>query len=351
MTIWGSKRRLKSSKLVGLDLGFGFAKGFDGQQPIIIPSILSDRGRPEAVPDVDPRAPGNGIHMMADGEVFFVGRLADLDWRSPTIPYRPDRLFGDYGKHAVLAVLSAYAEREIPLQVVIGLPVSHFQLLRQAFENRLLGYHQVAWVQADGSRVPRNIHIRGIHFAVHPMGTFCGLVMDTDGRMQPGKFKDQKVALVDIGFRSTDVIVMDRMCFSKRGSATIELGMGHGFEMIDRQLRRETGRRLRFNQLYQAVRLGHMRVAHQRYNLEQVREEAFRRLATELAGNIGHLLAVDWDLDRLLLTGGGSRDLAGYIAPLLPSVVSQIENEWDVRLNNVQGQFRLARSLWGVSDL
>jgi hypothetical protein len=65
-----------------------------------------------------------------------------------------------------------------------------------------------------------------------------------------------------------------------------------------------------------------------------------------LAESIGRLLATHWDLDCLFLTGGGSRELAAIIGPLLPGEVLQIENEQDVRLNNAQGQLRLARSIW-----
>jgi plasmid segregation protein ParM len=333
-------------QLIGVDLGFGFIKGFDGRYHVIIPSRLSERGLPQEVPD-DGRLPRNGgLQMMVDDDVVYVGRGADCDWRSPLIPRQPDRLFGDYGKHLVLAVLSAYAEREIPLKVVIGLPVNHFALLKQSFEDRLLGYHRVAWVQADGRRIPRNVHIRCIHFVIHPMGTFSGLIMDADGRMVANPYRHQKVALVDIGFRATNVIVMDRMRYSKRGSATIGMGISRGLAFIDGQLRRRSGHRLPFDQLYQAVRLGHIRIDAQFYNLERVRQEAFSRLATELAGHVGDVLAPQWDLDRLLLTGGGSRELADAIGPLLPGEVTQIENAQDARLNNAQGQWRLARSMW-----
>ncbi len=95
--------------------------------------------------------------------------------------------------------------------------------------------------------------------------------------------------------------------------------------------------------------MGHIRIEDQTYNIERVRREAFSLLAEQLADNIGHLLAAAWDLDNLLLTGGGSRELADYIGPLLPGEVSQIENEQDARLNNAQGQLRLARALWGAS--
>ena len=69
--------------------------------------------------------------------------------------------------------------------------------------------------------------------------------------------------------------------------------------------------------------------------------------SASVAGRIGRMLTAEWDLDRLLLTGGGARELAEPIGPLLPGEVSLIENVQDLRLNNVQGQMHLARSRWG----
>ncbi len=341
---------MKSSiKLIGMDLGFGFAKGFDGQQPVILPSILSEGARPDETGRGERSAPEEGLHLAVDDAVFFIGHRADCEWHSPQLPRQPERLFGDYGKRLVLAVLAAFTEMENPLHVVVGLPVSYYQLLRAPFEARLAGYHKVAWVRADGSRTPKNIHVRKIPTVPHPMGTYSGLILDADGKIQAEKFKDQKTVVIDIGFRTTNVIAMDRMRFSNRYSGTIDLGVCRGFERIERKLRDETGHILRFEQLYQAVRTGQIRIEDQTYNNARVRREAFSLLAEQLADNIGHLLATAWDLDRLLLTGGGSRELAEYIGPLLPGEVSQIENEQDMRLNNAQGQLRLARALWGAS--
>jgi plasmid segregation protein ParM len=338
-------------KLIGVDLGFGFVKAFDGQQPIVMPTALTVHGRPDGEAPSDPLAPDLGLQMMVDGQEVFVGHRAADDWRAPQRPRRPERLFGDYGRRLVLAALGSYIEMENPLHVVLGLPVSHFQRLKSTFETCLLGYHQTAWRQPDDSRIPKNIHIRKIHTVPHPMGTFSGLILDADGRMQDDKFGDQKVVLVDIGLRCTDVILMDRMRFSNRCSATIEMGIGRGLKAIERKLYKESGVRPRFDQLYQAVRLGYIRIADQTYNLERVRNKAFARVAEELADNIAHLLTPAWDLDRLLLTGGGARELADHIAPRLPGDVSQIQNQQDARLNNAQGQWRLARSRWGASSL
>jgi plasmid segregation protein ParM len=338
-------------QLIGLDLGFGFTKGFDGQQPVIIPSALSDHGQTETEAATERQATERGFHMLVDEKACFVGQRADGDWRSPQRPRQPERLFGDFGKHLVLAALAVYAEMENPLHVVLGLPVQYFQRFKKPFEERLIGYHRAAWLQPDGSRTPKNIHIRKIHTVPHPMGTYSGLILDADGQMRADAFKDRKIVLVDIGFRSTNVLMMDRMRFSNRFSGTIDLGISRGLETIDRKLHMETGHHPRFDQLYQAVRLGYIRIEGQTYNLERLKEETFSRLAAELADHIGHMLAPAWDLDSLLLTGGGARELAAHIGPRLPGDVSLIENEQDIRLNNAQGQWRLARSLWGLSGL
>ncbi len=336
-------------KFIGVDVGFGFTKGFDGQRAVIMPSILAENGRPQEASEAARTGPEDGMHLAFEDTALYTGNRADCDWRSPRLPRRPERLFGDYGRRLVLAVLTTFTETENPLHVVIGLPVSHFRHLKDAFEARLLGYHQLAWVQPDGSRIPKHVHIRNIHTVPHPMGTYSGLIMNADGRMQVDKFKDKKAAVVDIGFRTTNVIAMDRMRFSNRYSGTIDLGVSRGFEQIAHKLEKETGQSLSFDQLYQAVRLGSISIDAQRYTIARVRREAFSRLAEQLADNVGHLLSAAWDLDSLLLTGGGARELADYIGPLLPGEVAQIENETDLRLNNAQGQLRMARAIWGAS--
>jgi plasmid segregation protein ParM len=237
---------------------------------------------------------------------------------------------------------------ESALHLVLGLPVSHWQRLKDAFVERLIGYHKVHSLQPDGSRIPKNFYIRKIHTVPHPMGTYLGMLMDANGRMRDEALKEQKIVLVDIGFGSTNVIVVERMRLSNRCSGTIDLGVGRGFEAIDRKLRQETGYVPRFDRLYQAVRMGSIRIEGQTYNLERIRAKAFGCLAEELADRIDRMMTVEWDLDRLVLTGGGARELAEAIGPLLPGEVSVIENLQDLRLNNVQGQLRLARARWGT---
>ena len=251
---------MRRIKLIGVDLGFGFTKGFDGQRSVTIQSVLSEDGRTDDTPGAGRPGQDQGFHLEVDEGTFFAGSRADCDWCSSLHPRQPDRLFGEYGKRLILSVLSDYTTMESALHLVLGLPVSHWQRLKEPFAACLVGYHKIYSLQPDGSRMPKNIHIRKIHAVPHPLGTYLGMLMDANGRMRDDALRDRKIVLVDIGFRTTDLIIMERMRLSNRCRATIDLGIGCGFEAIDRKLRQKSGHRPRFDQLYQAVRMGSIRI-------------------------------------------------------------------------------------------
>jgi hypothetical protein len=173
--------------------------------------------------------------------------------------------------------------------------------------------------------------------------------MDEDGCYRKSEYNDLKIALVDVGFRTTNIMVMASARFCNRGSACIEMGIAAGFEKIARRLARETEYIPDLNRFYRAVRMGFIRIDDQEYNLTKLREETYQDLSQALADRINDTLRNDWDVERVLLTGGGAADLAEVLAPLIDGEVVLIENDPDVRLVNAQGQLRLARHMWGAS--
>ena len=80
-----------------------------------------------------------------------------------------------------------------------------------------------------------------------------------------------------------------------------------------------------------------------------LQEATYRWLAAALADRINAFLREDWDLENVLLTGGGAADLAEDLAPLINGEAILIEHHQDPRLNNADGQLRLARHHWGTT--
>ena len=58
------------------------------------------------------------------------------------------------------------------------------------------------------------------------------------------------------------------------------------------------------------------------------------------------LWADEWDMDAIVITGGGAMELAKILQPLIPGNVIPLQNNTDARLNNVQGYFKYGRHLW-----
>ncbi len=335
-------------KLIGLDLGFGFTKCTDGQRSIIFQShmrggIADGQGRGE---------PTKGIHaIQVDGKDYTVGDDAGGSSLFEDFARRPKRLFETYGRHLVLAALAPFSNFETPICAVVGLPVAFFRQWETQLQEKLTGYHKIRIYQADRTCTRKNIYLPKVHMVPHPLGTFTNLIMDGDGGFRSSDYARQKVALVDVGFRTTDVIVMDAGRLCNRGNRTIEIGMANGFESIAQRLRRETDLIPDLDRLYKAIRMGFLRIEDQEYNLNNLRAETYQWLATALADRINDTLKDDWDLERVVLTGGGATDIGEDLAPRLDGDVVMIEHAEDMRLSNAQGQLSLARHMWGVTGL
>jgi plasmid segregation protein ParM len=336
----------RQPKPLGLDLGFGFTKCIDGEQTVIFQSHMN---RNITRTDETTTPPEGIYHIELDDGDYIVGD----DTRSPSLfedfARQPERLINAYGRNLVLTAAAPFSDQENPLHIVIGLPVTYFQRWETELMGRLTGYHKIGVYQPDGRCTRKNLHIRKVHVVPHPLGTFTSLIMDEEGRLRDSEYNKTKIAIVDIGFRTTDIMVMASARFCNRGSSTIEMGMANGFEMVARKLYRETGTVPDLNRLYKAIRMGFIRIEDQEYNLEIRRAEMYRHLSSALADRINYGLKDDWDIDRVLLTGGGASDIAGDLAPLIDGEVVLIEHDQDVRLINAQGQLRLARHLWGAS--
>ena len=82
-------------------------------------------------------------------------------------------------------------------------------------------------------------------------------------------------------------------------------------------------------------------------NFGGIRDQVFEQLANTIAGEIDRLWAQDWDIDMLVLSGGGSRELARHLQPMIAGNVVPYEPHRDSRLNNVFGYVKYGKFVWG----
>lgn len=180
-----------------------------------------------------------------------------------------------------------------------------------------------------------------------PLGSALNLLMDDNGRIINKALANQKVGVVDIGFRTTDFTILDHLRYIDRGSRTMETGISKGFSVIANKLREKCGVNVDLYRLYNPAETGSIKMRGHGFNFAKIRDQVYSQLAASIANDIDRLWADDWDMDAIILTGGGCRDLAQYLQPQITGNILPLDPGLDPRLNNVLGYIKYGQHLWG----
>ena len=179
-----------------------------------------------------------------------------------------------------------------------------------------------------------------------PFGSMYDMVLDDAGKVGDRQLLQQKIGIVDIGFQTSDLTVSDRGTFLERASQSTETGVGRAFATIAGKIREKSGVTVELYRLYEAMEEGRIKIRGDSFDLSRLIEHVLTQLATDIASDANRLWADEWDMDAIVITGGGGAVLAPYLAPLLSGRVLRSTGR-DARLNNVRGFLKFGVQTWG----
>jgi plasmid segregation protein ParM len=340
--------------VLGIDIGFGFTKATNGKDTIIFKSLLGDAADIQFWADFGDNAPTDHIHVTIDGESYFIGDLAEQQSSVLNFTLDQERLLSDYVKILSLTAAGMLMQDEsstnIPINLISGLPIGYFKENHNRFNEQLAGHHTITYHSSDGKQKNREIYINKVRMLPQPMGSIVNLLMNDNGKIGNPDLAKQKIGVVDIGFRTTDLAILDRLRYINRGSKTIDMGIAKGFGVIANKLREKSSVNVELYRLYRAAETGTITMRGHGFSFPKIRDQVYSQLATSIADEIDRLWANDWDIESIFLSGGGSRELAGFLEPLIVGNVIPIDPDQDSRLNNVKGYLKYARYIWGETD-
>jgi len=340
-------------EILGIDIGFGFTKATNGTDTIIFKSLLGDTAEIQYWADFGENRSADHIQVTIDGKSYFIGDLAEQQSRTPKFTLDQEKLITEYVRVLALTAAGLLTKNghqvNVPVNVVSGLPIGFFKRNHERFHGILSGHHSVAYHSPHGQMTTKEIYINKVRMLPQPLGSILNLLMDGNGKVSNKELAGQKIGVVDIGFRTTDFTIMDRMRHIDRGSRTIDSGMSKAFGLIAQKLQEKCGVSVELYRLYQAVEEGAIRMRGKAINFASIRDQVFEQLAGSIAGEIDRLWAHDWDIDLIVLTGGGSRELARHLKPLIDGNVVPLEPHIDSRLNNVFGYVKYGKFAWGAA--
>lgn len=334
-------------EVIGIDIGFGFTKVATRDEALIFKSLLGEPTDMQFRGNIGDGSFIKNLHVTIDGKSYFIGDFAEQQSNVRRFTLDNEKLISEFVKVLALTAVGIYSERHTPINVVSGLPVGYLGQNRRRFLQILIGHHNITYHNPDGSETRKGINIDKAQMLPQPVGSLFNLLMNGEGKATNMEFAKQKVGMIDIGFRTTDFAVLNQLKFVDRGSSTIEIGISTSFSEIADKLREMCGVSVELYRMYKAVETGSIKIRGQEYNISNLKDQAYSLLAGKIAGVINELWADEWDIDMIILTGGGSTELTKYLKPLIAGDVIPIENSIDARLNNVQGYLKFGKYKWG----
>ncbi len=333
-------------EVLGIDIGFGFIKATNGKEFLMFKSLLGEAAEIPFRAGFANSSFTENLHVTIDDQTFFVGDFAERQSGVRQSTLDQEVLIQEFAKVFALTAAGIFSEKYVPLNVVSGLPVSYFSQYKESFVDELLGHHTIAYHKADGSKVTRRININRIRMIPQPVGSILNLLMSDRGKIVEKDLAKRKIGVIDVGFKTTDFVIFDRLQFVNRGSRTMDKGISDAFRTIANNIKKKVDVGPELYRLFDPVSEGKIKIRGETMDISEARDHVYAQAAGEIADEINQLWADDWDMDTVVLTGGGGKELAKHLQPLIAGNVVAVPEDLDARLNNVQGYLKFARHLW-----
>jgi len=333
-------------KILGADIGFGFSKATDGRQHQIFKSLVGEATDIQFQESLLPGPATPPRHIELGGQGLFIGELAEMQSRGRGFTLDPANFIANYARTLALASLLPYVDSGEPVRLVTGLPISFFRRHKDQLSQLLQQRHTLAVIGPGGQRDEKQIYIEKVRVIPQPFGSMFNLMLSDQGRPASQRFMSEKIGIIDVGFRTADYTISERTRYSERGSGSSDAGIASAFQAVAAVLQEKSGVSIELYRLIEAVQRGIIKIRGKRYDLTRVIEQAYQQLASRIASEVNQLWADDWDIDAIVITGGGGASLAPYLTPLLEGEVLPMPADQDARLNNVFGYWKYGQYLW-----
>lgn len=334
-------------QVIGLDVGFGFTKATNGRDTQVFKSVVGDAAEATFGEQLLPAKNVLGRHLALNGEMFYVGELAEQQSRGRGFTLDPSQFISKYARTLAVSACAPLTDGNEPLRIVTGLPISFFRKYKDNLTQLLQQRHVVTLFKPNGEKEERALNVERVRVIPQPFGSLFNLMLNDLGKPSSQRYITEKIGVIDVGFRTADYSISDKTKYSERGSQSTDSGISVAFHALANALQEKSGVAIELYRLYDAVTRGTIKIKGKRYDITPLVKQAFTALATKVATEANRLWTDDWDVDAIIITGGGGAVLAPYLTPLLEGEVIPVPADQDARLNNVTGYFKYGLHIWG----
>ncbi|MEO0972125.1 MAG: ParM/StbA family protein [Pseudomonadota bacterium] len=337
-------------EVLGLDLGCGFTKAVYGAKADLFKSAFgpaAERAFSDDLALITAADRHREIALPESGQRYYLGELAERESHAPRHTLDASMLLDEFAPVLAPAALAWCLDRDVDeLGVVVGLPMAQFAAHRERLIDTLSGQHLIEVFARSGESHRLAITVGDVCVLPQPLGAALHVLLDHAGQVANQEVFAQKVGVIDVGVHTTGFTVAQRGDYSERASATFEHGLASAYSVIAARLAESSGVEVGPHRLSSVLEEGSIRIHGTRYDLRRIAEQAYEDLAGRIATFAEEHWREEWDLDLVLLSGGGGPLLAPWLAPAVRGEVVLVDEGADPRVANAHGFAKYGRRLW-----
>ena len=350
--------------IISADFGYGMTKAFNGKQFIGVNSLIGEptkiRFNPHMKSETISKPDLTWINCEIDGIKRFIGELA---LRQSSLVYQildKDKIKYNETAYLMKAVIGLIAPNNSVISLITGLPVAYYDdKQKEILAQTLKGKHVVRfdWDRNNTYKYTIEYIIKDVKVIPQPMGTFFDFILNTKGKLNKEavgeellqSFIDGTVAIIDIGYGTTDFCVVKELEYIERSSGSLDKAMGTVFEIIANELIQYSGMTIPIHILTDAViKRGNITLDGKIYDLKDITYRALKSVFDEILISIKAAWRTEYQIDYYIITGGGSITMRSFFQEELggkgtlytpkSAVFSNVMGYWKYRLMEEQNE-------------
>jgi len=325
-------------KNIAVDAGFGRTKALSPDRAISFPSLVAHYREVRFTTGME----GNGdptIKMVIESNRrrYFVGSAAGRQGIVQNTIDR-DRAISEEAKLLTLGALS----------LLIDMSPEHINLVKERYISELKQTHYFDRLDLSGKTLKKHIvNVHEVKVIPQPLGTLFNMLLDEQGGLSRAELAGENVGIIDIGFHTVDLARADSLEFIDRKSASYPLGLFNAFSELSEEISRSLDIEAPPETLEKVVASGQIKVGGKSVSIERQKQQAFTHAAEQILSKVKTLWPDRWQLDRIIVTGGGGQLLYDYLNRNLDQ---KTELASKPVFANAEGYLKLAARSWGASN-
>lgn len=310
-------------KLSSIDLGFLYTKGIVNNKSLIFKSVVGS-GKELEFRDMDFSEDDGSDFIICNSKDSsqFVSDLAIAQSDSIIHSLKPKR-FDSMAVRTLLTTAFAlgFGNGAHSTHVVSGLPVSHYSKFKDDISLLFMGedgkgqFHEYSVINGDQNISGVVSTVAGL-FLPQPFGAFADEILGDDGSIIDKKLASGTTAIIDIGFGTTDVYVVNALSPIEKLIFSTTTAMNHAYSLIAGKIYEKFSTLPPFYIIEEVVKTSHYERAGKKYPMKGVIEWAYSTTSEQLVGEIHN----KWkssvhEVNNVIVPGGGGLALSPYLLP------------------------------------